>query len=356
MQGDSLFEPFIVIIPDVIRGKENMFYQVDKGYETLSKQYSGFVHKCYDETSRHFIDFNMDILATSLPYQSMSDEIYSMRYATQKQILILYASYGMETTLWNKTDVITIPALNLCWKIFANTKIGLKEYKTTTINHGENVILTGYIKMDSLAKIKQAPPQRKSIIIAPHHTLDSAYNANLQLSNFFKYADFFLELYKKYPQIDFIFRPHPMLVIALADDKYWGKQKLNDYLSKLKTFSNVFYQEGGEYFDTFIHSSAIIHDCGSFISEYLYTDNPCLYMLKDSATNDNNLSTLGKECIKHYYHGFNEADIIDFIESVVILGNDTKKQERVKFAKEVVRVNYPNVADNILNAIKSELL
>lgn len=357
MQSDPLFEPYIVIIPDTSRGDKNMFYQVDKGYKTLSKDYGDLVHKCYDENTKEFIDFSdsMDILATSQPYESMSDEIYSIRYAISKQILPIFAHYGMESTSWSPNEVVGIPILNFCWKIFVNTKYGLDDHKILTINRGKNAILTGYIKIDSLSQIAHNKRERKKIIIAPHHTLNAKYNPALQLSNFLRYADFFLEIFEKYPQIDFVFRPHPLLVIALAKDEYWGQKKLNDYLTKLKAFKNVEYQEGGEYFETFINSDGIIHDCGSFISEYLYTDNPCCYMLKDKNTNDNNLAIFGEECIKHYYHAFSESDIIDFIETVVIKGDDSKKIERIKFAKEIVRVNYPTVADKILEIIKSEL-
>ena len=139
----------------------------------------------------------------------------------------------------------------------------------------------------------------------------------------------------------------------MLKDEYWGQKKLDSYLAKLKAFKNVTYQEGGEYFETFVNSDGILHDCGSFVAEYLYTDNPCCFMLKDSATNENNFALLGKECLKHYYQAFNESDIIDFIENVVIKGNDTKKAQRIKFAKEVLRVNFPNVADKILDNIKS---
>ena len=358
MQSDALFEPYIVIIPDTSRGDENMFYQVDKGHKSLSKKYGNFVHKCYDSHTKKFIDFTseMDILATSQPYETMSDKIYSISYATSKQVLPIFAHYGMETASWGKNEVVPIFTLNLCWKIFVNTKYGLDEHKNGTLNRGKNAILSGYVKMDSLAQVKPQKRTRKKIIIAPHHTLDSAYNPNLRLSNFLQYADFFLEIYKKYPQIDFTFRPHPLLVIALAKDEYWGQKKLDSYLDKLKAFKNVTYQEGGEYFETFVNSDGMIHDCGSFTGEYLYTDNPCCYMLKDSATNESNFAILGQECLKHYYHALNESDIIDFIENVIIKGDDPKKTERLKFAKEILRVNFPNVADKILDNIKSELL
>lgn len=38
MLEDDLFNPFIIVIPDISRGETNMFYQMDKTYNTLSEK------------------------------------------------------------------------------------------------------------------------------------------------------------------------------------------------------------------------------------------------------------------------------------------------------------------------------
>lgn len=40
MLDDETFEPCVVVIPDVSRGYENMFYQLDKTFDTLSNKYA----------------------------------------------------------------------------------------------------------------------------------------------------------------------------------------------------------------------------------------------------------------------------------------------------------------------------
>ena len=65
--------------------------------------------------------------------------------------------------------------------------------------------------MDNLAKQPIRKRERKTIIIAPHHTIEAKFRNSIGLSNFLEYAELFQELPKKYPQIDFIFRPHPLL-------------------------------------------------------------------------------------------------------------------------------------------------
>lgn len=339
-----------------------MFYEMDKVYKWALQRYDR-VFKSYDEKTQSFLDFTdkMDLLATSQPYDAMSEKNYSIKYAISKQVLPIFISYGMSSASWGRDYIASLSDLSLCWKIFVDTQYQFDEYLSQSLKNIESICLTGYAKMDELANFIPTKAKRKTIIIAPHHTISKDYNTALQLSIFLKYADFFLELYAKYPNIDFVFRPHPLLFVALADknisqDCFWGKEKINDYLSETCSFANVKYQEGGDYFETFVNSSGIIHDCGSFTAEYLYTDNPCCYMLKSKDINAKNFSSFGKEVLKHYYQAFDEKDIVDFIDNVIIKGDDVKKSARVKFAKESVRVNFPNASDKILEILKEDLL
>lgn len=366
MLNDNIFEPYVVVIPDVSRGYKNMFYQLDKTFDTLSSKYAninigGGGYKSYllhsfDKIQSNFIDFShdIDIVCSANPYDEMTHSLYGIKTLTPKGVLSFFISYGFMPDYYSRKHIINRLELNLCWKVFVDTPYNLNESKYYTEIKGKNAILTGYAKMDTLAHVKSTKRERKKIIIAPHHTIYNNF-IELPLSNFLIYADFFLKLYDKYPQIDFVFRPHPLLVVALAKDEYWGQEKLDNYLAKLKEFNNVEYQEGGEYFETFINSDGIIHDCSSFICEYLYTDNPCCYMLKSQKQISEVFHKLGQECLKHYYQAFNQNDIIEFIENAVLKGQDTKKEERIKFAKENIRINYPNVSQKIIENLKADL-
>lgn len=73
--------------------------------------------------------------------------------------------------------------------------------------------------MDKLASIEYKNKTRKQILLCPHHTINTK---ELDLSNFLTYSDLFLELPQLYPDVDFIFRPHPLLKYNLT--KYWGEQ------------------------------------------------------------------------------------------------------------------------------------
>ena len=81
-----------------------------------------------------------------------------------------------------------------------------------------------------------------------------------------------------------------MMFVVLAREDMWGKEKVEEYIEKINAIPNMEYQEGGEYFETFAKSSALIHDCGSFMAEYLYTKNPQCFTLESKKVIDREFS------------------------------------------------------------------
>ena len=358
MLKDDLFDPFILVIPNRTWGHQLEFYNLKKTYNRFVELYGGnYVVCAYCENSKRLVDYasGVDIAVFVNPYDPMTYDAYTIRHYARKQVLPIYINYGMiSDACYAKEYIIATEALSLCWKVFADTKDNVKDFCQYSILKGRNVVLSGYCKMDGLAYVKKKKSERKKIILAPHHTVEIFL---LPLSNFLIYCDFFLELPQKYPQIDWVFRPHPRLFFALSRENMgmWGKERAEAYKKKISSFPNVEYQEGGDYFETFVNADAMIHDCGSFMMEYLYTGNPCLYLLRSKQAIKETFAPIGQRCLDHYYQAFNKQDIIDFIENIVLKENDPMKDKRIKFAKEEIMINYPHVAEFILNDIKREL-
>ena len=352
MLKDSFFEPFILVIPDTSRGTENMFYQMDKTYKTLSSKYDN-VKFSYDKDSETFIDFSesFDIAFFNNPYDSMTHDFYKIETLSNKDILTCYTDYGyvvsnLHYSLYDNVEY------NSLWKIFALEKYQFDKIKQN-VSKGYNVVLSGYAKLDKYYNCSILPREKKKIIIAPHHTVNFP---NLALSNFLIYSEFFIEIFKKYTQVDFVFRPHPLLFVTLSKNNLWGKDKVKDYINKLTVLPNVEFQNGGEYLETFANSDGLIHDCGSYMAEYLFTGKPCCYLLKeDKKVKTNPLNIFAQECVKRHYHAFNEKDILYFIDEIILKENDIRKKEREEFFINNLKINYPNTAKFILRNIKEEL-
>ncbi len=350
MLKSDFFEPFIVVVPDVMR-KDISISCMKTSYASLKSKYEN-VYMGYDEDKSKYIDFSdkLDIVFFGNPYHALVDSYHFIWHMLKKNILTCYQNYGYNTVLWGREHICNLPFYNSCWRVFADSKESLDDLIEHQPRRAENAWLSGYCKMDKLAGVQLLPNERKQILLCPHHTLN--FDA-LQLSNFLKYSDFFLKLPEKYPQIDFIFRPHQLLRYNLA--KHWSEERAQAYFDKITSFPNVKYDVGQDYFQTFANSDAMIHDCGSFTAEYLFTGKPCCYMLKNKEEIDNLFLPIGQKCLENYYQAFSEDDICRFIDDVILGGNDSLKQQREEFS-DYLKLNYPQVGKKITEYIKQEIL
>ena len=190
-------------------------------------------------------------------------------------------------------------------------------------------------------------------MICPHHTVTGW--KPLDISNFEKYESLYLNIANDFPNIDFIFRPHPLLFTNMINSGKWTEKDKEMFLDNLLSKPNIVLSEEGNYFDLFANSDAMIHDCSSFIGEYLFTEKPCCYLLKSKEQIKETFSPLGQECLKNYYHAFTQEDIYRFINEVVIKQNDSLQQKREDFSRNVLKENYPNVSRNIVAYIEKQM-
>lgn len=354
MCADPNFDPYIVAAPNVGR---TMKYQRDlynDTFEGLKEEYGDRVIGGYDIANDKYYELKDEysVIFFCNPYKHLVHPYHEIEYFLDKPVLPIYSSYGFAAlSFWD--EVIATDFYNYLWKACVETPSNLKHLQQVQTIKGKNGVVTGYIKADGLANVVPTPRDRKRILICPHHTVWGWKTLNI--SNFLTYCDLFVELPKMYPDIDFVFRPHPLLMDNLKAHKVWTQQQIDDYLARMLESPNITYDTSGDYYQQFVDSDAMIHDCGSFIGEYLYTEKPCCYMIKSEEETYKGLVPLGQQCMDQYYHAKSKEDIINFIENVVIKGNDPMKAQREAFVKNELKANYPHAADTMINMIKKEL-
>jgi CDP-glycerol glycerophosphotransferase (TagB/SpsB family) len=108
--------------------------------------------------------------------------------------------------------------------------------------------------------------------------------------------------------------------------------------------------ENGEYKGLFNYSDAMIHDCGSFIIEYLYTKKPVMYLVEDETViMDANEQT--RQAFAVHYHGEKPSDIEQFIKNV-IQGIDSEYEKRDAFFRtHLMPPGNMSVCDNVIRSI-----
>ncbi len=162
-----------------------------------------------------------------------------------------------------------------------------------------------------------------------------------------------VDLAEKYKnQIQWAFKPHPWLYSSLCKLEDWGEDRTNAYFKKWADLEYTQFEHGA-YADLFASSDAIIiHDCGSFLVEYLYTRNPALYLTLPNTNRSYN--EVGRKALDCYYQGVEKEDIERFIEDVVLAGNDSKRADRNVFhQKYLLPPHGQTAAQNVLAEIES---
>lgn len=247
--------------------------------------------------------------------------------------------------------------------LFYESVISLSLSEQYSRNHGENSLFLGYPKLDlffdgHLPKNvwKKQDREKKKVIWTPHHSIENNLN-HYGYSCFNELANVMLELAEKYRnEIQFAFRPHPLLRSRLNEDKRWGEQKTAEYFQKWEQCKNTQCSDG-EYIDLFLTSDAMIGDSISFMCEYSALDKPYLFTTRDD-TVSHKFNELGEKVYNHIlYKSPPMSEKIEiFLQDTVLNGNDPLAEKRRSFTKEnLFFLNGKSASENIFDFLKREL-
>lgn len=353
MQEDPRFHPYVVIFPySVFKGfsKEEVRatlertrqFIADKGFEYIIPLKTPYSSSLSNDTAKQ-IDVTMprnwqdvretlhpDIVVFTTPYKDIPPQYFIYNF---RDTLTCYVPYGfLSLKLYHiNYDLIFH---NIVGMHFIETSMHKRQAEKYSRNHGENTYLTGYAGTEVFVRKDYVPddvwkpqPGKKRVIYAPHHSI----TGEPSFSTFLIFADDMVKLAHKYADsIQFIFKPHQLLKFKL--ERYWGKERTDTYYRQWQEMSNTQLEESS-YVDLFLTSDAMIHDCGSFTSEYLFTRRPALYLIKTDKPDDN-FCEFGVMSFEHHYHGSSVEDIERFLDNVVLKGIDPMKPQRQQFYEQ----------------------
>ena len=269
--------------------------------------------------------------------------------------LICYYPYALWTTggSWG----YNYPFQNYAWKLFYSTKFNYNDARKYCYNKGKNAYVVGYPSMDDFLlghyhyEWKNLDEKVKRIIWAPHFSINEN-TRTLNRACFLWIADTMLDIAQNYKdKLQIVFKPHPRLMTELYAHPDWGKEKTDRFYNLWETMPNT-KVETGNYIDLFMTSDAMIHDCGSFSVEYLYSKKPVLFMTNGEKEYRQVLNGLGNGALDQHYIGSHTDDIYRFIDNIVIGGKDTMKDQRNKFVNDfLLPPNNNSVVENTMRII-----
>lgn len=355
------FDPYIVFFPQKSDTPDRMReVQADLRRHFEAKGFP-FIDG-YDFSKNEYFDitgFAPDILFYPQPYGVGGEVFNTDRFA--EKCLFAYIPYCIPLN--------DIPRLynqlykNICWRMFYPTEYSKEREREHLYTRRDNIVVSGYPSSDYLTDTSRPScsswkdPDRKfkRVIWAPHHSI--LETDVLGYSTFLRIADRMVDLAEKYrDKVQFVFKPHPLLKGKLYRPEIWGKERTDWYYSKWAGMTNTALAEG-EYYDLFLTSDALIHDCCSFMAEYLYTGKPLMFITRDIGSIAASVNDFGKECLRRHYHGGGISDIEKFLDNVVINGDDTMLETRRDFYRESLKTpGTGSVAENIFNVFEEALV
>lgn len=315
-------------------------YVVAKGYE-----YQELCQK--DDLDR----IAPDIIFYIEPYNGVINR--GLEYRNARNSLFCFSTYGIHTVDfdWAYSTIF----YKFLWQDYYESPLAAEHVMKHCPSRKGSIVYTGTPFADQLLKPAESDPwktvpARKRIIYAPHYSIVDPHDKNaLYIGTFLEHGEFILSLAEKYAdKTQWAFKPHPCLFRELS--KQWGEKRTQAYYDRWAELPNTQFEEG-QYLDLFKHSDAMIHDCSSFICEYLYMQKPVLYLDNGNDFPQNNL---GRGGLQQHYHANTNKQIEQFIQDI-ISGNDPMKDSRSAFVKQnLLPPNGKTAAENIIDAILAD--
>ena len=341
------FEPILCVSPSLgYPGAENALI------DYCQKQGYSYFLLDPDKTIGEQID--VDIVTPQKPYEKEMHAAHQID--KNKRIPYVVIQYYLSTIT---EEWVVNQRLNfLCWRQFVENESCREAWSKVHRLKGLTYRVTGVPVMDELLTSKESlddvwpnKDDRKRIIYAPHHTIADMHWKGIGYSTFLENCQFMLEMRDKYKdKVYFVFKPHPSLRNRLI--RLWGEGKTDEYYQmwEKEGYSSL---ETGKYLSLFKYSDAMIHDCGSYTVEYMYTGNPVMYLVREESHADN-MVPYAREAFNLHYKGRIQEDIEMFILDV-IEGRDELKEKRARFKEQyLLPPNGKTASENIIDSILGE--
>lgn len=356
LEKSPFFDPIVIIIPSISWFKNALVEEMEKSEKfCVSMNYNYAITWC--QKSNKWIDvkelIKPDIVFFTNPY-FLTKKIYYITHF--KKCLTCYVPYSIRQETIYKTKFDTY-FQNIVWRNYYESTIHLQLAEKYARNKGSNVRVTGYPAIDDIKFAnsdkfiwKEQSIEKKKIIWAPHWTIPGIQKTSLDWSCFLIFSEFMLDLAADMEnEVQFSFKPHPLLKHVLARSGIWDKAKIKNYYQRWCDLPNGQLDESG-YASLFSSSDALIHDSGSFMIEYLAVNKPVLYLhnVEDVAVRFNEYGKLAYDC---HYKAYNEQDIRHFIAHTVLRNVDELKTKRENFGNKVLLLNDQSSSQKIVNDI-----
>lgn len=352
MREDSSFEPYLICLPSNIKNNrltdpdslhnDTYAYFRDHGYSEALNALTG------KETWLDLKELDLEYLFYPRPYNHFMPESYTVKQ-TSKYCKVCLLMYGMEIL-----EEITRITLNRDFMAYVtyyfaeNTAVRAVNYQRNRFAHDMGLQKTLCIGMPVLESLNakrnaQSPSWEFSknafrVMWTPRWTTDLAEGG----SNFFTYYQKLTAYAKEHPDIDFLYRPHPLTFPHFVETGEMTQQQVDDFKAQCEATPNISLDKEQQYDAAMWQSSVLISDYSGMVPEYFFTGKPLIFCISNMVLT---LSDFGKRMLEGCYVVNDEKELFACLE-MLKAGEDPLKEKR----GEIIRELYGN-NDGVCNRI-----
>lgn len=308
------------------------FSKIDKDIIKLNTTYG---------KPQSLLDFEPDIVFYQQPWEIDESNLCEK---ISKSCLCAYIPYGF-MSIDSDYAHYYLPFHFCLWRYFAESEEQKKLLARKNRLLAKSTCNLGYPKLDIYKEKTPTAKSHKTIIYAPHWSIEGSH---IHYSTFDKNCWYFLEKAKSTPDIEWIFKPHPVLVQSVINQGFMTYKEYADYVKQWEQLPNAKVVTDGNYLEEFLNSDALITDSISFLAEYLPSKKPIIH-LQTGKTSGFNI--IAKKMMKDYYKVKSTQEIDKIFDRVVIKGDDYLYKKRMKALKYVIDNKTPageNIAEYLL--------
>ncbi len=357
MKADADFQPYLICLPSGIKNNalENPEAETNDTYEYIvSHGYPDAVNAMKSDGG--WVDLEeleIEYLFYQRPYNNFLPPEYTAPNAARfsKVCLIMY---GMEML-----EEITNISLNRDFMAYVsyyfaeNTSVADINIKKNPKGHKLGYQKTLCIGMPVLESLLQkqnevSPAWEFSkngfrAIWTPRWTTDLAVGG----SNFFTYYKTLTEYAKNHPDMDFLYRPHPLTFSHFLETGEMTEKDIEEFHASCDAVPNISIDKQQQYDATFWGSSVLISDYSGMVPEYFVTGKPLIFCMSNMVLT---LSDFGRRLIDGCYVVNNSEELFSVLDNLRA-GIDPMKEKRHEILEELYG-NNAGVSERILNLLR----
>lgn len=196
--------------------------------------------------------------------------------------------------------------------------------------------------------LKNNKQAANAVIYAPHWSFPHKDNPNsLHFSTFLWSGKAILEYATCHRDINWIFKPHPVLRPMLLKSGVMTEAEIESYYSSWRKIGECCFD--GSYPQLFARSRVMITDCGSFLIEYAGTLRPIIHLI--SPSNKITACESSARLFSTYYQVHDISELTPILDKIVLRGDDPRCEERTAMATRL-NLSNTNAAENIFRHLE----